>query len=35
MNLSNADLEDLRRLLCRMQEEIRDQLVRTRDANPP
>ena len=34
MNLSSADLEDLRRLLCRMQEEIRDQLVRTRDANP-
>ncbi|MBW1685519.1 MAG: inositol monophosphatase, partial [Deltaproteobacteria bacterium] len=34
MNLSSADLEDLRRLLCRMQEETRDQLVRTRDANP-
>jgi fructose-1,6-bisphosphatase/inositol monophosphatase family enzyme len=34
MSLSSADLEDLRRLLCRMQDEIRDQVVRTRDANP-
>jgi fructose-1,6-bisphosphatase/inositol monophosphatase family enzyme len=34
MNLSGTDLEDLRRLLCRMQEEIRDQLVSIRDAHP-
>jgi len=30
-NLSRTDLEDMRRLLCRMQDEIRDELVRTRD----
>ena len=34
MNLSIADLEALRRLLCQMQEEIRDQVVRIRDAEP-
>jgi fructose-1,6-bisphosphatase/inositol monophosphatase family enzyme len=34
MNLSSGDLEDLRWLLCRMQDEIRDQVLRTRDAEP-
>jgi fructose-1,6-bisphosphatase/inositol monophosphatase family enzyme len=34
MNLPSTDLEDLRQLLCRMQDEIRDQVVLTRDASP-
>ena len=34
MSPASADFEDLRRLLCRMQDEIRDRLIRIRDANP-